>query len=756
MKKFAYTLAEVLIAVCIVGVISAILIGLLNKAAPDTNKIRYLKTYDALTKAVKTMSKNSSLYSEMSEVVIPDDLGNPLYKITLNLHKYPLIDTNKPTNPDFQDDIYSGAPKFGNLLKVALNGKTPDSGVNCDFVTPDNARWTVNTVSGMDDDYPLMVDENGVHGIYKFYSKITVDINGAQKPNQSYNQNMQNTPDIFMFGVTANGKVKALDAYGRHYLKTRRSLSRKKVSLTNENSNSININSLGVDIDINILKPSLTVYKNDDDDEDNDDQNGDDPNGDDPNGDDPNGDDPNGDDPNGDDPNGDDPNGGFLPIIHKPGWWKPWNGHNPPPINPNLINNDGEWSNVSGSDLAVPSVAQMTQALSNSHNTAVLLSSNWYEGDDLDDAGTFRSAAKATLNSIIDELYEDILGYYLNSFVSESVKSQLTVNHDVIENEVFKARLEYTKETLKRFYAKVIDSAELPYCMDTPHFTGEYESSNYSFYDYDYIQRSRTDKWYSANLEFYGTGDLDALENWLLNGVMPASTPRSGIVSSGIAVGQSGLILLTDSERWFWFEDCHAKYAINKNQLKQRFMDFYSSYAMTRDYSNNFWVQNGDPSDISSQFTGMYRLGNDGNGSGDYYYECSNAVSDAKSAMNTLLNNMKTKLTEAGYPEAAVTSAVSNTKTYYDTLLTRIGTMNGTIEDYSSGQYVKTISGVTPTATFGAIVYGKVKTCDSKSGVGTGTSGILVRCSTNWNTSWRIDVDKSKVFNRVLQKIGGS
>ena len=43
--KKGYTLAEILIALAIVGVISAVMLPLVNKYSPDAEKVMYLKTY---------------------------------------------------------------------------------------------------------------------------------------------------------------------------------------------------------------------------------------------------------------------------------------------------------------------------------------------------------------------------------------------------------------------------------------------------------------------------------------------------------------------------------------------------------------------------------------------------------------------------------------------------------------------------------------------------------------------------------------
>ncbi len=62
MKQRAYTLAEVLIAVGIIGVLAAVMLPMVNKYKPDTTKILYLNTYDALAESISSAANNDAYY----------------------------------------------------------------------------------------------------------------------------------------------------------------------------------------------------------------------------------------------------------------------------------------------------------------------------------------------------------------------------------------------------------------------------------------------------------------------------------------------------------------------------------------------------------------------------------------------------------------------------------------------------------------------------------------------------------------------
>ena len=62
MRKQGYTLAEILVAVGIVGVIAALMLPIFNKVQPDQEKAVYLKTYRALNSAITAIAADKEIY----------------------------------------------------------------------------------------------------------------------------------------------------------------------------------------------------------------------------------------------------------------------------------------------------------------------------------------------------------------------------------------------------------------------------------------------------------------------------------------------------------------------------------------------------------------------------------------------------------------------------------------------------------------------------------------------------------------------
>ena len=62
-KKLGYTLAEVLIALGIVGFISASMLPVVNRIKPDPVKVMFITTYDAITNATHDLAANTGVYN---------------------------------------------------------------------------------------------------------------------------------------------------------------------------------------------------------------------------------------------------------------------------------------------------------------------------------------------------------------------------------------------------------------------------------------------------------------------------------------------------------------------------------------------------------------------------------------------------------------------------------------------------------------------------------------------------------------------
>ena len=214
MKK-AYTLAEVLVTITIIGILSAVMLPLANKLKPDSNKALYLKTYDSLVQILNAVSSDTDLYPEFWTY------QNNNYDFT----QLPLYNTTSDLDLTEFPDIKGGNQKLCSILAIGF-GQTSE----CTNVA---SKYSANTFSNK----LAFTNRQGVQfGIYShiilnnttqsFDTQITIDINGNNKPNCKYSTTCTK-PDRFTFLVSPDGHVIASDVMGQAYLATRTNLRSK-------------------------------------------------------------------------------------------------------------------------------------------------------------------------------------------------------------------------------------------------------------------------------------------------------------------------------------------------------------------------------------------------------------------------------------------------------------------------------------------------------------------------------------------------
>lgn len=62
MKKYGFSLSEILIALAVVGIVAAIITPMSSAILPDKNKIEVLKAYNALSETTQNLLNNSMIY----------------------------------------------------------------------------------------------------------------------------------------------------------------------------------------------------------------------------------------------------------------------------------------------------------------------------------------------------------------------------------------------------------------------------------------------------------------------------------------------------------------------------------------------------------------------------------------------------------------------------------------------------------------------------------------------------------------------
>ncbi len=232
MKKRAFTLAEILISLGIIGVIAALSFPAISSMKPNKNKLMYLKTHDSLAQNIKELAANSRLYAACYQ------------SLNVSCEYEPLLNLEASQSEKYKN--YSGDKKFCSLMGLLLG------------VEPEDLKCSDTTYTFNANDYtekftsPSFESQNGFRWRivpqvktvaalnnstfqYDIYVDIDPSNNNVSGKDKSciYDKNKCKAPDIFKFLVAANGHLVPADPMGIYYLSTRQSVTTNKKELEN-------------------------------------------------------------------------------------------------------------------------------------------------------------------------------------------------------------------------------------------------------------------------------------------------------------------------------------------------------------------------------------------------------------------------------------------------------------------------------------------------------------------------------------------
>lgn len=195
MKKFGFTLMEIIVALGIVGVVAAISAPILNNLIPDKEKLAVLKTYKIITDINNEIKEDKSVWQEAQDAA---NQGMGWSGVLTNGNDYP------------------------NLVFAQLN------------TVPDSRR---NTARGIEFD-----TTNGIHWIVEDpdggYGTITVDLMNEKREHCTYNSGSCRKPGRFRFLVDASTlNIKPGDPLTAAYLANPNKLSDKKTDYQTAKAN---------------------------------------------------------------------------------------------------------------------------------------------------------------------------------------------------------------------------------------------------------------------------------------------------------------------------------------------------------------------------------------------------------------------------------------------------------------------------------------------------------------------------------------
>ena len=167
MKKSAFTLSELMIALTVLGILCAILLPAIVRTMPNQNKVMMKRAYYTTANIVSDMINDANLYPSV------DSSGNTK------------VGFDNLESVTYNGKTYSSYSKFISLFAAHLNidgeinetcsgsgsGATiPGNSKYCRiFTTPDGILWTLKATNSIE----MLTRTN----------TITVDVNGDKKPN---------------------------------------------------------------------------------------------------------------------------------------------------------------------------------------------------------------------------------------------------------------------------------------------------------------------------------------------------------------------------------------------------------------------------------------------------------------------------------------------------------------------------------------------------------------------------------------------
>lgn len=218
MKKFGYTLAEILIAITIIGIMTAVMLPLVNNTKPDKTKVMYLKTYDSLVEILNNVTYNSQIFA-----VSTQSDGQ-----TYDISKCPLFDTERRTiEGNNEEEILvtqGGNDKLCSVV-AASYGVAPDDDSCSDNAAYSDANFLTNLsfTNNYGIQFKFIVNTIDVaNGVYP--TEIYVDVDGANGNNCIYDEDTCQRPDRFIFLVSPTGHLIPADEMGQAYIQTRTNL----------------------------------------------------------------------------------------------------------------------------------------------------------------------------------------------------------------------------------------------------------------------------------------------------------------------------------------------------------------------------------------------------------------------------------------------------------------------------------------------------------------------------------------------------
>ena len=236
MKNKAFTLAEILVTLGIIGIVVAITLPLVNKAKPDNTKIMFLKTYQEMVKAIQESAYNTAIYQPTYEY----EKNGDVYMIQV---KHPLLSVYGPEITLPNGDVLTNAVQKNKICNV-MAAAFGVSGSGCNDTdntakSPKEFDKSFTIKNGIDvwvttkfPEYSQFYEVFSADAARKdYFTVIYFDVNGSAAPNCYYHATGCKSPDRFKLIVSRDAEVYIADPVGRYYYNNQTSVKKKEITI---------------------------------------------------------------------------------------------------------------------------------------------------------------------------------------------------------------------------------------------------------------------------------------------------------------------------------------------------------------------------------------------------------------------------------------------------------------------------------------------------------------------------------------------
>ena len=211
MKKFGFTLSELLITVGIVGVVAALTAPAVSNIMPDRNKMMFMKNYKELTTITEKLLQDPELY--YTTYTLDADGKKVPTCVGLACDTYESMKTEHE-NVDF-NSIHKYGYLLANYLGVDMDNNFGGNVDSCNFTTDSGVHWAVYNDSS-----------DALEQVH-----ITLDADEQGKVYDNLDEKEVKKCKSYLFNIDQYGAVTPADSLSKAYLLNPNNMNNKKKDL---------------------------------------------------------------------------------------------------------------------------------------------------------------------------------------------------------------------------------------------------------------------------------------------------------------------------------------------------------------------------------------------------------------------------------------------------------------------------------------------------------------------------------------------